>query len=88
MNDIQGQDSQEVDVEGCNNHIWWRIAQRNPFDSEKLLYNKLQFAGYLRDIKGKGGIMDCLARATGWWTFNLTSSTVALVEKVELVESY
>ena len=51
MNKIfQGQDSQEVEVEGCNDHIWWGIAQRNPFDREKSLYNKLMFVGYLRDI--------------------------------------
>ena len=48
--DIQGQDSQEVEVEGYNDHIWWGIAQRNLFDREKALYNKLLFAGYLRDI--------------------------------------
>ncbi len=33
--DIQGQASQEIEVEGCNDHIWWGIAQRNPFDHEK-----------------------------------------------------
>ena len=43
--DIQGQGSQEVEVEGCNDHIWWGIAQRNPFDREKSLYNKLSIAG-------------------------------------------
>ena len=47
---IQGQGSQEVEVEGCNDHIWWGTAQRNPFDREKSLYNKLSIAGYLRDI--------------------------------------
>ena len=48
--DIQGQDSQEVEVEGCNDHIWWGIGQRNLFDREESLYNKLSFAVYLRDM--------------------------------------
>jgi len=48
--DIQGQDSQEVEVEGYNDHIWWGIGQRNLFDREESLYNKLSFAVYLRDI--------------------------------------
>ena len=49
--DIQGQDSQEVEVEGYNDHIWWGIGQRNLFDREESLYNKLSFAVYLRDMR-------------------------------------